>query len=399
MKRQKFRERRFSLGHVVAAILTTLFSTLLLVFLALWVFIGPEGLTLLEGMSLVNTRFVGKYEKSNVLDSAMSGLIEGTGDRWSYYLNPADYQAEQERRDNSYVGIGVTVDYSRTEGLTIQDVSENSPAQEAGIQAGEVITAVDGTSIAGEARWDATALVQGREGTTVVLTLLERDGTKREVEVIRRSIETDPVEYEMLSGGVGFIHLKNFFRRSAEQVKAAVDDLQKQGATALVFDMRNNGGGYLDELIPLLDGLLPEGPIFRTRSHTGQEQVHESDAAYVDLPMAVLVNENTYSAAEIFAAELQERGVAVVVGTPTSGKGYSQQMFPLFNGGAMGISTAEYFTGEGKSLIGAGLTLDEEVHLTKEDARKQQGNQLPKEDDTQLQAALKRLKEQSNAVK
>ena len=151
--------------------------------------------------------------------------------------------------------------------------------------------------------------------------------------------------------------------------------LQEEGAVALVFDMRNNGGGYLSQLTEMLDFLLPEGPIFISRDRAGNEEVTQSDAACVDLPMAVLVNADTYSAAEFFAAELQEQGVAVIVGEPTSGKGYSQQTFALPHGGAMAISTGAYFTGNGTSLIGTGLTLDAEVYLTGEG-------------DAQLEAAL-----------
>ena len=139
--------------------------------------------------------------------------------------------------------------------------------------------------------------------------------------------------------------------------------------------MRNNGGGYLSQLTSMLDFLLPEGPIFISRDRAGRETVTQSDAACVELPMAVLVNADTYSAAEFFAAELQEREAAVIVGVPTSGKGYSQQTFPLPHGGAMSISTAAYFTGSGISLIGTGLTLDAQVELSGEG-------------DAQLEAAL-----------
>lgn len=148
-----------------------------------------------------------------------------------------------------------------------------------------------------------------------------------------------------------------------------------------MFDMRNNGGGYLHELTDMLDYLLPEGPIFITRDKAGNEDVTYSDASCVDLPMAVLVNANTYSAAEFFAAELQEQGAAVIVGEPTSGKGYSQQTFTLAYGGAVNISTAAYCTGSGTSLIGTGLTLDAEVYNTDDGT------------DAQLAAALELLAE------
>ena len=393
MKKYTWSNRRFSLLHLTAAVVVTLLLTLAGVALAAWTVLGPGGLTLLEGLGLIRTSFVGEYEESDVIDNAMAGMIAGTGDRWSYYLSPESYQAEMEHRANAYVGIGVTVDYSQEEGLSIVGVTAGGPAEEAGLQPGELITAVDGGSAAGEGREEAMDLIQGEEGTTVVLTVQDEAGTEREVTVERRNIESDPVSYEMLEGDVGYVQISNFFSRSADGLKAAVDDLQSRGARALVFDVRNNGGGYLDELTAMLDYLLDEGPILQTRSHTGAEEVVESDAACVDLPMAVLVNADTYSAAEIFAGELQERGVGVIVGVPTSGKGYSQQTFLLPNGGAVGLSTAAYFTGEGVSLIGTGLTLDREVALTEEQAAQLAAGTLEHGEDPQLQAALELLQE------
>ena len=391
MKTRFFGQKRFSIFQLLLAVLLTLGLTLGVLAAAFWLVLGRGGLTLLEGLSLVNTCFVGEYDGDAVVDAAMDAMIDATGDRWSYYLTAEQYEAEQERRSNSYVGIGVTVTYESEDGLTILAVTEDGPAAEAGLLAGELITAVDGQSIAGEARYDATGLIQGEEGSTVLLTVRDTAGAEREVTVERRSIETDPVRYELLENGVGYVKLSNFFSRSAERVEAAVEDLQSQGASALVFDMRNNGGGYLDELTDMLDFLVDEGPILRTRSYTGREEVVESDADCVDLPMAVLVNADTYSAAEIFAGELRERGVAVVVGVPTSGKGYSQQTFALPTGGAVGISTAEYFTGSGVSLIGTGLTLDKEVALNDEQAALLAADTLDHADDPQLQAALELL--------
>ena len=218
-------------------------------------------------------------------------------------------------------------------------------------------------------RYDGANLIQGEAGTSVELEIQGTDGTVRTVAVTRAQMETDPVEYELLESGVGYIQVKNFYRRSADRVKEAVDDLVAQGATALVFDMRNNGGGYLDELTEMLDYLLPEGPIFRQQDRDGHETVTNSDSHCIDLPMATLVNANTYSAAEFFGAELQEQGVGVIVGEPTSGKGYSQQTFPLPSGGGLGLSTEKYFTGNGVSLIGTGVTLDREVYLSEEEGQ------------------------------
>ena len=340
---------------------------------------GTYGASLLEGLKLVEDKFVGEYDETAAVDAALEGLVSGLGDRWSYYLTEEEYQAQNQRRTNQYVGNGVTVTYEREDGLLIQEVTPGGPAEAAGLRSGEVITAVDGVSLAGDARFEGASLIQGEEGTTVSLEVLGAGGVSRTVEVARASMDTDPVEYEMLEGDVGYVRLLNFYDNSAARLEAAVTELQTQGAQALIFDMRDNGGGYLSQLTDMLDFLLPEGPIFITRDKAGHEEVTYSDASCVDLPMVVLVNEDTYSAAEFFAAELQEWGVARIVGEPTSGKGYSQQTFALPHGGAIAISTGAYFTGSGTSLIGTGLTLDQEIYQTGEG-------------DAQLEAALELLK-------
>ncbi|MBM6888136.1 S41 family peptidase [Pseudoflavonifractor phocaeensis] len=371
--------RRFTGAHLLAAVVLTAVVCVggsILIFRAS---MGTYGASLLEGLKLVEDKFVGEYDETAAVDAALEGLVSGLGDRWSYYLTEEEYQAQNQRRTNQYVGIGVTVTYEREDGLLIQEVTAGGPAEAAGLRSGEVITAVDGVSLAGDARFEGSSLIQGEEGTTVSLEVLGAGGVSRTVEVARASMDTDPVEYEMLEGDVGYVRLLNFYDNSAARLEAAVAELQAQGAQAMIFDMRDNGGGYLSQLTDMLDFLLPEGPIFIIRDKAGHEEVTYSDASCVDLPMVVLVNEDTYSAAEFFAAELQEWGVARIVGEPTSGKGYSQQTFALPHGGAIAISTGAYFTGSGTSLIGTGLTLDQEIYQTGEG-------------DAQLEAALELLK-------
>ncbi len=372
------RTKRFSLIHLLILLPVTVLLTAAVVLGILYQTVGKEGLSLLEGLSLINEKFVGEYDEGQVVDAALEGMVEGLGDRWSYYLTEEEYQAQNQRRTNQYVGVGVTVNYESEEGLQIIEVTAGGPAEAAGLQAGELITAVDGFSLAGEARYEGAERIQGEEGTTVTLEVRSADGQTRTVELTRTRLETDPVTAQMLEGNVGYVGLANFYDHSADRLKEEVTRLQEEGATALVFDMRNNGGGYLSQLTDMLDFLLPEGPIFISRDRAGNEEITQSDASCVDLPMAVLVNADTYSAAEFFAAELQEQGVAVIVGEPTSGKGYSQQTFQLPDGSAMAISTGAYFTGGGTSLIGTGLTLDKEVYLTGEE-------------DAQLEAALELL--------
>lgn len=387
------KKTRFHLLHLIITAAVTMVLTLGGVALAAWILIGPHGLTLLEGMGLVNTLFVGPYEGQEVVDAAMNGMVDGLGDRWSYYLTPEQYESTVQQRQNAYVGIGVTVSYEESDGLLVLSVEPGGPADRAGILPGEMILSADSTSLGGEGQSQGAALIQGEAGTTVTLELRGSDGTVRTLSVKRERVETKPVSYELLPEGVGLIQVRNFYDRSAESVAAAVKALTDRGAKALVFDMRDNGGGYLKELTDMLDDLLPEGPIFRSRSRSGQESVTSSDATHIDLPMATLVNRDTYSAAEFFGAELQEWGVGIIVGEETSGKGYSQQTFSLPGGAGLGLSTGAYFTGKGTSLIGTGVKLDGVCSLSEGDERLFRAGQLPYEEDEQLQLALELLEQ------
>lgn len=382
------KQRRFNGIHMLVSALAGILATLLVLMLLL----GPQSLSLLTAWGAVRTRFVGDYDQDKAIDSALEGLVYGLGDRWSFYLNAEDSVYQRSREDNRYVGIGVIVTTTDPRGLLIQQVTAGGPAEQAGLKPGEVITAVDGVSAAGETRQAALDAIKGEAGSEVKLTVLDASGESREVTVTRGSVEGQLVRYELLENGVGYVAVSRFYTGAARQFTAAVDDLVTQGATALVFDMRGNGGGYVKELTDMLDHLLPEGPIFRSQDVMGVEEVIQSDNNYVNLPMATLVNEDTYSAAELFAAQLQESVGAAIVGVETSGKGYSQQAVRLPNGGEIHLSTGKYTTGAGVSLVGTGVTLDAQVALTEEENQALNAGQLGHADDPQLQKALELLK-------
>lgn len=385
------REKRYSTVQMLLAAVAGALVALATGLLLLWAVLGPYILSLGTAWGLVQTRFVGEYDPDRVVDAALEGMVAGTGDRWSYYLNAEGYAAQNERRNNSFVGVGVTV-LEEEEGLRITEVYENAPAEKAGLTVGEVLTAVDGVSLAGKTLEEGVSLVQGEAGTSLTLTVKGLDGKQRQVELHRAQVENSSVTYELLEDKVGYIRVKNFYTHSADQVEAAVEQLREQGAEALLFDMRNNGGGYVDQLTKMLDHLLPEGPIFRSESRTGRETVTHSDPECVPLPMATLVNADTYSAAEFFAAQLQESIEAPIVGEKTSGKGYSQQAIPLPNGGALNLSTGRYRTGDGVSLIGTGVRLDKEIVLSEEENTALFMGTLEPVQDPQLQGALELLK-------
>lgn len=344
--------------------LITVLLTLVIFCGLLALLLGRGGLSLMEGWLLAKYAFVDtEADLDGAVDQALSGLVSGLNDRWSYYLSEENYERVRANRANNYVGIGVTVNREHEEGLFVQAVTEGGPAEAAGIMVGDIIIAVDGASVAGEAREHATDLIAGEVGTSVTLTLLGSDGSTREVTCIRKRLSNPSATGKMLENNIGYVYLANFYSGSAESFRQVVDQLQIEGAESLIIDLRNCPGGYVHELKKILDYLLPEGPVFTEKPRWWFRSVYESDAACVDLPMVAIVNADTYSAAELLAAQLRESVSAPIVGELTSGKGYVQVTFPLPNGGGIGISTATYCTGSGHSLIGEGIIPDVPVEL------------------------------------
>ncbi len=356
-----------------------------------WQALGQDGQALLQAYRLVTGKFVGEYDQRTMVESTLENMVTALGDRWSGYLDPQEAQQVKTARANTYVGIGVTVGQEPEDGLEILRVTEGGPAQAAGLAPGEIIRGVDGQTITAENRADLVNAIQGEAGTTVTLEVEGTDGARRTVEVTRQEIHGLTAAWTMLADQVGLVSIQNFYSGTADLVRQGVEELQAQGARALVFDLRNNPGGYVTELTEILDFLLPEGTIFISRTNDGEETVYTSDAACVDLPMAVLVNAESYSAAEFFAAELREAAGAVVAGEQTSGKGYSQMLFTLADGSAISLSTARYYTGSGISLIGTGVTPEPLVGLSQEEAQRLLAGILPPEEDPQLQSALEAL--------
>lgn len=343
-----------------------------------------------EIVALLNEVYVDGYDTDKLGDYLAQAAVAATGDRWSYYVSAEDYDAFVESNENAYVGIGVTVESSDdlTDGVQITKVTPNSPAEEAGIEADDRIYAVEGETVESLGLDEAKNRIRGEEGTEVTLTIL-RGEKKFDVTVKRASVEVEVVKYSMLDGLIGYIKINNFEANSAGRTIEAIDALRGQGAKALVFDLRFNPGGRKDELVRVLDDLLPEGPLFRSVDYKGNESVDYSDADCVELPMAVLVNGDSYSAAEFFAAALQEYDWATVVGTKTCGKANYQQTFRLSDGSAVAVSTGHYQTPHGVTLANVGVTPDEIVEVDNKTYLELYKEAVAVKDDAQLQAAIK----------
>ena len=350
----------------------------------------PTKLEQLE--SLIGERFIGEADMEAVADAAADAMVTATGDRWSYYIPASEYESYREQMANAYVGVGITIQVTEeNEGFQIVAVTAGGPAEEAGLMVGDLLVMVNEQDVRGMETSDVRNLVRGEEGTCISMTVL-RQGVVKELEVERRKVETPVATYEMLEDNVGLVSIDNFDSRCADETIAAIEALLDNGAEKLIFDVRNNPGGYASELVKVLDYLLPEGELFRTVNYKGEENVDYSDEDHLDIPMAVLVNGSSYSAAEFFAAALSEYDVATVIGEQTTGKGYFQTTYQLNDGSAVALSIGKYFTPKGKSLADVGITPDVVVTVDEETASAIYYDILAPEEDPQIQAALKALK-------
>ena len=336
---------------------------------------------------LIKNRFIEEADMEKAEDAAATAMIDSLGDRWSYYLSAADYATHKEQVENAYVGIGITISPEESgQGFLILAVQKDSGAEAAGLLAGDIITGAEGQDVRDMTTAQLRDIIRGKEGTSVSLEIT-RDSEVLRVQVTRMQILTEVVRYEMLENSIGLIAISNFDARCADETIAAIEALREQGAQALIFDVRNNPGGYATELVKVLDYLLPEGDLFRTLDYAGRETVDKSDASFLDMPIAVVCNEDSYSAAEFFPAAIQEYGAGTIVGMPTCGKGYFQYTYELSDGSAVGLSAGKYFTPSGKSLIGTGIQPDVVVEVDDETRAKIAYGTLDAKDDPQIQAA------------
>ena len=345
-------------------------------------------------LRVMRTQFIGDYDAAAVEESLMDGAVAGLNDRWSYYLTPEENEAYIELSANRrYQGIGVTVEKDEgAGGFRVLSVTKDGHAMNAGIQEGDVLLAVDGSPLADTKIEELRGMLAADYGQSARITVRRTDGTEETLSVSCEPVYTSPVNALMLDGSIGYISLANFREGSANDAIAAVEDLLEQGAESLIFDVRNDPGGQTVELVGLLDYLLPEGDIFIRTDKRGNRQVETSQPSCVDVPMAVIVNGDSYSAAEYFAATLREYDWAVVVGEPTTGKARSQVTLRLHDGSGIHLSVYSYLTPQGHDLSEeGGITPDVEITLSEEERQKLNDGWLTPEEDPHIQSAIAAL--------
>ncbi len=383
-KMKKFKK---IISYVLVAVLSSFATVGLLMFAP----VNGAASKLDQLSALIEERFIGDTDVTAMQDAAADAMVRSLGDRWSYYISAEDFGSYQDQMSNSYVGVGITIHLREDGYLDIMQVTEGGPAEAAGILAGDILVKADGQDCAEIGIEQTQSVVRGEEGTVVSLTV-RREDQELNMDVTRAYFETPVVKSQMLDGNIGYIKILNFDSRCAEETIAAIEARISEGAESLLFDVRNNPGGYKHELCDVLDYLLPEGPLFRSERYDGTTDVDESDADFLDIPMAVMVNAESYSAAEFFAAALREYGVAQIIGQKTVGKGYFQETYQLSDGSAVGLSVGKYFTPDGVSLAETGLEPDVPVEVDEETFAEIYYGTMNPEEDPQILAAINVLK-------
>lgn len=341
-------------------------------------------------LGIIEQYYYQDVDADDLVNGIYKGVVEGLNDPYSEYYTSEEFKDLMASLTGNYSGIGALLQKNMESGLvSITKVYAGTPAEAAGLKADDIIISADG-HLSTDEKLDAfVQRIRGEEGTEVEL-VIARNGEEITVKCKRASIATPTVEYQMLEGNVGYIVVSQFTDHTYDDFKAAYEDLEKQGMTSIIFDMRNNGGGLVDSVVEMLDYLLPEGTVVYTMDKDGKrEDFTSDDANSKSIPSVVLVNGNTASAAEIFTGAVRDFKYGTIIGTQTFGKGIVQSTIPLSDGSALKLTTQTYYTPSGECIHGTGIKPDIELEY---EFMGGEDDTYSVELDNQIQKALEVLK-------
>jgi carboxyl-terminal processing protease len=313
-----------------------------------------------EIIEKIEDNFYKRVDEDKLDDASLRGIVDSLEDPYSHYLTPDEAKSVRESISGEFEGVGMTVEEDRR-GLRVLTVFDNSPAEKAGIEKGDLILSVDGRSIAGLNSELATGRIKGPAGSEVELELFSPGAEdSRTVNVEREKIDVPVTDSRMVERGghkIGVVELLGFSSGAHGALRREIDDVIERGADRIVLDLRGNGGGLLTEAVLVSSIFIEDGEIVSVRGRSRPERVEdaEGDAIDEDIPVAVLVDEGSASASEIVAGALRDRGRATLVGTNTFGKGLVQEVEPLSNGGYLDLTVANYYLPSGKTIRENGL--------------------------------------------
>ncbi len=353
---------------VVWGVFTAACSVLLLVGLFYYYTGTPVGfIKFFRTLHVVEQNFPGAVDKQDLLNGALEGIVKKLGDKHSIYLDGDDFQAFSDQTSGSYAGIGVYIGSSE-EGTIVAGVMDDSPAAEAGVQRGDLIQAINGTSTKGMSLEDISKTIRGPVDTTVTLTL-GRNGESQEMAITRRQIHMKTVGGQMIEGtDVGYIRVAIFSENTGEEFTRQYQELRKQGMKRMILDLRNNPGGIVDQAVAVASNFVPKDSVIVSfTSRSGDESEYKANGSGDTIPLVVLINENSASASEIVSGAIQDLKLGPVIGTKSYGKGTVQGVYPIDSDDAIKLTVAKYRTASGREIDGVGIQPDIEVQLQPND--------------------------------
>ena len=350
---------------------------------------GTTGIetTLAYIRTLLQEKYIGELDDEQMLETAIKGYVAGVGDEYTVYYTKDEMDDQYDAAMGNYVGIGIYMIVNYEEGtIEVVSVMKNSPALEVGMQAGDMITKVNGKELTPDNVGELSDEIKGEEGTTVNLEIMRGEKTL-ELDVERRRIEVSHIESEMLDNNIAYIQVLDFDGGTAKEFKENYETLKKQGATSLIIDIRGNGGGVVDEAIDMLEMICDKDStlLIETDKNGNEEVIKAEENPIIDIPVVVLVNGSSASASEIFAGALKDNNKATIIGTTTYGKGVIQTLIRLADGSGIKITTEEYCTPNRNKINKVGI----EPNITEE--LPEDIKEITKENDTQLQRAIEEL--------
>jgi len=342
-------------------------------------------------LQLVEAYYYEDVDREEMFDSAAIGLVAGVGDVYSCYYTKEDMDAFTEETEGEYAGIGCQLIADPTDQLiTITRVFKGSPAEEVGMRTGDKIVYVNDLYYSAYEMDAAVDVMRGTPGESVKVTVM-RGLETIDFDIVRKVVNINYVEHQILDGNIGYVMVYDFLGDAVDGFARALDAFKAANVSGMIIDLRNNGGGLLDASVMMADMILPEGTVVSVRDKNGNEQAYSIDGEYYDVPMVVLVNEYSASASEILSGAIRDYGEGTLVGTKTFGKGVVQSVIDFPDGSGLKVTTARYYTPSGECIHEVGIEPHVAVELD-EDAVTMYGiNNLPHEEDAQLQKAIELL--------
>lgn len=394
-KRYKKTKKWGIIKIIIAIILTAIITYFCTVTITLKSYLNSSGTTYLATkLSLVKQKLedesIYDLDEDAMIESAIKGYVSGLDDKYTQYLTEEEMQDLLEDTSGSYVGIGVYMANNTADNtILIIGVIEGSVAEQSGIQSGDIIKKVDGVEYTGEQLDTVSSIIKGEEGTNVTITIV-RNNEEKDFIITRSSVKIKTVSYEMLSNNKAYIQITSFNEGTSDEFKAAYESLKSNNPTGLIIDLRNNGGGLVSESLSIAETMVEKGKtMLITANKDDKEEIRQSSKnPIIDIPVVILINQNTASASEILAGCLKDNCNYTIVGTTSYGKGVIQTIYSFTDGSGLKVTTEEYFTPNHNQINEVGITPDVEVKL---DEEWENVSNIPYENDLQLQEAEKQL--------